>query len=373
MRITALTTRLLELDAAPRYGREGVLPGRPRTWHYPLVTVHTDEGVDGHTMGYGNQGDGRAIAHLVHDVFFAEIAGEDPTQIEALWHKLRARNRHMYALSDALVGLLDVAFWDIAGKVAGQPIARLLGLHRTKVPGYATGWGFHPTPEEVEDEARRMQAAGFRGYKLHFWNDPARDLSCMYAAREAVGPDFPLMQDLSGTYSLPDALRVGHALDELGFRWLEEPVADRQIANLRTLRAELRTPILAGETLRLDELPNYLQEGAADMVRGDVYMKAGITGLRKAMGACELFGLNLEIHTMATPLLDAANLHVACATGNGEFVEVIHPIYRFGLKGMPLDIDAEGYVHLPPGPGLGVELDWDWIKDHTVETKETAV
>jgi L-alanine-DL-glutamate epimerase-like enolase superfamily enzyme len=82
---------------------------------------------------------------------------------------------------------------------------------------------------------------------------------------------------------------------------------------------------------------------------------------------CELFGLNLEIHTMATPLLDVANLHVGCAIKNCDFMEVIHPVYRFGLKDKPLDIDDAGYLHLPSGPGLGVTLDWDWIENHTVE------
>src|SRR5271167_4651873 len=126
MKISGLTIRQLEIDSAPRFGAEGVPAGRPRTWHYPLITVHTDEGVDGHTMGYGNQGDGRAIACLVRDVFWAEIRGEDPTQIEALWQKLRLRNRHLYALSDAMSGMLDVAFWDILGKVRQVPICDLL-------------------------------------------------------------------------------------------------------------------------------------------------------------------------------------------------------------------------------------------------------
>jgi L-alanine-DL-glutamate epimerase-like enolase superfamily enzyme len=92
----------------------------------------------------------------------------------------------------------------------------------------------------------------------------------------------------------------------------------------------------------------------------------GVTGLRKALAACELFGYNLEIHTASSPLLDVANLHVACSVTNCELLETHHQMFRFGLKGSPLDPDAAGYVHLPMGPGLGVELDWDWIEDHTV-------
>lgn len=367
MKITGITARLLSIDASPRFGDEGIPPGRPATWEYPLFTLHTDEGIDGYTMGYGNQGDGRALAYLVRDVYLAELLGENPLHIEMLWQKLRRRTRHMYTLLDAVVGIVDVALWDIMGKAMNQPIANLLGLYRTKVPGYATGYRFHPNPEQVYEEAQQMKQAGYHGYKLHFWNDPKSDIPCIYAAREAVGPNFPLMQDFNSKYSYTQALEAGRVLDELDFYWLEEPINERQMGNVRRLADELKTPILGGETLRLDEMPEQLSQQVFDIGRGDVYSKAGITGLYKCCTMCELFGLNLEIHTMATPLLDAANLHVACAIKNCDFAEIIHPVYRFGMVGKPLDIDAEGYLHAPTQPGLGIELDWDWIDNHTIE------
>jgi len=319
--------------------------GRPSTWHYPLVTVHTDEGIDGYTMGYGNQGDGRAIACLMRDVFWPKIRGENPLEIERLWLRLRRANRDLYALSDAMSGMIDVALWDILGKVRQAPICDLLGRARDRVPGYCTGWSFHPTPERAHAEAKEMQARGFRGFKCHFWNDPQRDIPCIRATREAVGPDFPLMQDLNALYD-----------------------PDRQTGLLRRLADELKTPILGGETVTLDELAEQVRIQAYDIARGDVYLKAGITGLMKAFHLCELQGMRLEVHTMATPLLDLANLHCNLAAKNGGYAEVIHPVYRFGLKGQPLDIDADGWLHAPTGHGLGVELDWDWIDKHTVET-----
>lgn len=367
MKITQLTIRQIAIDAAPRYGTEGIPPGRPPTWLYPLVTVHTDEGIEGHTMGYGNQGDGRAIACLLRDVFWPKIRGENPLETERVWQKLRRANRDLYALSDAMVGLIDVALWDITGKLRGAPICDLLGRARDQVPGYCTGWSFHPTPERAYEEAKEMKAQGFRGFKCHFWNDPARDIPCIRATREAVGPGYPLMQDLCALYDYHDALKVGRVLDELDFTWFEEPIPDRQTGLLRRLADELKTPILGGETVTLDELAEQVRVQAYDLARGDVYMKAGITGLMKAFRQCELSGMRLEIHTMATPLLDVANLHCNLAARNGGYAEVIHPIYRFGLKGRPLDIDAAGWLHAPKGPGLGVELDWDWIENHTVE------
>jgi L-alanine-DL-glutamate epimerase-like enolase superfamily enzyme len=215
-----------------------------------------------------------------------------------------------------------------------------------------------------------MKARGFQGFKCHFWNDPSRDIPCIRATREAVGPDYPLMQDLNALYNFDDALKVGRVLDELNFTWFEEPIPDRQTGNLRRLADELKTPILGGETVTLDELAEQVRVRAYDIARGDVYLKAGITGLMKAFDFSAAQGMQLEVHTMATPLLDVANLHCNLAAKNSGYAEIIHPIYRFGLKGRPLDIDAEGWLHAPTGPGLGVELDWDWIDDHTVERME---
>ena len=87
------------------------------------------------------------------------------------------------------------------------------------------------------------------------------------------------------------------------------------------------------------------------------------------MAACELFGYNLEIHTANSPLLDVANLHVACASSNTTMLEVHHPIFRWGLKRHPFEIDSDGQVVLPSGPGLGVELDQDWIEAHTASVR----
>jgi len=185
--------------------------------------------------------------------------------------------------------------------------------------------------------------------------------------REAVGPDIALMLDGYHWYSRTDALFIGRELEKLGFTWFEEPIPDRQLDQLRRLADQLDIPILATETLLLHELPEHLRRGAADIVRGDVLIKDGITGLRKACVAAELFGYDLEIHGLGGFLSDIANLHVALSVENCRFVEAHHPIYEQGLVGRPLAIDADGHRVLPDAPGLGVELDWDWIDDHTQE------
>ena len=360
-----MVTRVLALDAQPWYGDSPIPDDVPPVWHFPLTCVSTDEGIDGYTMGYGANGEGIGSAHQLHDVYLRAILGRDPRRHEDLWRELMSLNRHLYPISDGLLGVLDVAFWDIKGKAAGVPIAELLGVSRTQVPAYRTGSHWNLTPADTFAEAAAMKQQGYRGYKLTLHDGPAADIPRAEAAREAVGDDFPLMLDAVAEYSFEQAIEVGEALGRLGYRWFEEPVPDRDIATLEQLTRRLEVPILATETVSLGELPQFLERRAIDMARGDVFIKAGITGLRKASAMCDEAGMNLEIHALHSSLLDIANLHVACSVRNCEFFELHHPMFRFALSGAPLDIDANGCLHLPPGPGLGVKLDWDWIDDNT--------
>ena len=371
MRITGITSRILSYDVSAIYGEVGPPTEISSEYRYSFDTLHTDEGIDGHTMQFGWLGEGQAMGHALHQGYGRFLIGRNPLEPEKLWQDLRRQNRHQYNLTDALVGAIDVAVWDIRGKVAGQPIAELLGLARRTIPTYATAITVNPTPEQVFEEAQLRVAQGYRGFKIQFWDGLDLDIPRFRAAREAVGPDFPLFQDAAGFYSWTEALGAGYVLDELNYRWFEEPIPDREVFQLKRLTDELRTPILAGETSRLHELPEFLRIGAADLVRGDVLIKGGITGLRKAAAAAELFGFNVEIHGLGSPLLDVANLHVALSIENCEFSEGHDSLYSLGLIGEPLAIDADGNRRLPLGPGLGVELDWDWIDDHTVELIRT--
>ena len=210
----------------------------------------------------------------------------------------------------------------------------MLGLARTSIPCYATAITVNPTPEQVFEEAQMRVAQGYRGFKIQFWDGLERDIPRFRAAREAVGPDFPLFQDAAGLLLLDRGAGCGRTSStSSNYRWFEEPIPDREVFQLKRLTEELRTPILAGETSRLHELPEIVRVGAADLVRGDVLIKAGITGLRKAAAMAELFGFNIEIHGLGTPLLDVANLHVALSIENCEFSEGHDSLYSPGPAG----------------------------------------
>jgi L-alanine-DL-glutamate epimerase-like enolase superfamily enzyme len=366
VRITSIESRILGYDIAEAWLPEGPPEGISSTlYRYSFDTFHTDEGIDGYTMQNSNLEDGAAMGQVLHDVYAPQLIGDDPLRGEALWQKLRRLNRHAYNLSDGVAGSIDVALWDIRGKVANQPIAVLLGLARDKIPAYATARTQNPTPEQVFKEAQLRRSEGYHGFKIQFWDGLDRDVPRFRAAREAVGPDYPLMQDAAGMYSFAQALAAGRVLGELNYEWFEEPIPDRNLFQLKRLTDELSVPILAGETSRVHELAEGMRMGAFDIARGDVHLKEGITGLHKAVGMADLLGYDLEVHGVAQPLLEAANLHVSLAMQNGRYAETFNPLYGLGVKNNALAIDAQGYKHLPPGPGLGVELDWDWIDNVT--------
>jgi L-alanine-DL-glutamate epimerase-like enolase superfamily enzyme len=366
VRITSIESRILGYDIAEAWLPEGPPEGIATTWYqYSFDTFHTDEGIDGYTMQNSNLSDGAEMGDVLHSVYAPQLIGEDPLRGEALWHKIRRLNRHAYNLSDGVAGSIDVALWDIRGKVANQPIAVLLGLARDKVPAYATARTQNPTPEMVFKEAQQRMSEGYHGFKIQFWDGLARDIPRFRAAREAVGADYPLMQDAAGMYNYVEALEAGKVLGDLNYTWFEEPIPDRNTFQLQRLTEQLSVPILAGETLRVHELAEQMRIGAFDIARGDVHLKEGITGMHKAVGMADLLGFDLEVHGVAQPLLECANLHISLSMTNGRWAETFNPLYSLGVKNNALGIDENGYKHLPPGPGLGVELDWVWIDNVT--------
>jgi L-alanine-DL-glutamate epimerase-like enolase superfamily enzyme len=369
MKITGLSSRLIEIDPRPRYRDRRIPSGKPSVWRFPLITVQTDEGIEGYSMAYAPHGDGQAIADVLEAVYLPEILEENPLAIEKLWQKIYRKQRHLYNQTDSLLGVIDVALWDLRGKIANLPIVDLLGRCRDQMPCYASARSEAYSAEEFQQEALQMRAAGFHAYKLQVRDGEAKDIPRLRAAREAVGPDFPLMQDPNGVYTFDEALRVGRILDELDFYWFEEPIRDQQRLLLRQLQQSVRTPLLVGETCRFADFHLNLCDGVFPLVRGDALIKGGVMGLRKLMAAAETFGVDLEIHTANTPLIDIAQLHVACACQNTRFIENHHPIFRFGIKDNPLEADANGNVEVPEKPGLGVDLDWDWIDDHTAAVR----
>ena len=342
-----------------------------------VLRVTTDEGIEGNAFlsspGPGPYG----IAQQVTAAIKPWLVGADPLDIGA--HARRMEGLRHY-LSPHAIGVTDVALWDIAGKAAGLPVHRLLGTARARVKAYLSSAHFR-TADDYVAEAAYWQHEGWQGYKLHPprgpWLPPdssppvSFDIEACEAVRAAVGGGMTLMLDSSWGYSYPEALRVGRAIEELGFHWYEDPLGDRDIHGYQRLKQHLSIPLLATEITPggLEALVPWITGHATDFLRGDVVIKGGITGLVKIAHLAEAFGMNCEIHDSYNALCNVAALHVAMAVHNCEWLEILtfnaageHSLanWNYGLA-TPLAVDTGGYVHAPAGPGLGAEIDWELI------------
>ena len=194
--------------------------------------------------------------------------------------------------------------------------------------------------------------------------------------RDAVGPGMTLMLDSSWSYSYTEVLKVGQAIQDLGYHWYEDPFPAHDLHNYVRLGRQLSIPLLATEINPggLTALPPWITSGATDFLRGDVVITGGITGLMKIAHLAEAFGMNCEVHDSYNALNNVAGLHVTMAIDNCDWFEVL-AFNRAGEHGLgqleygltePFAVDRDGDVHAPAGPGLGAGIDWDLINSAVV-------
>jgi L-alanine-DL-glutamate epimerase-like enolase superfamily enzyme len=191
------------------------------------------------------------------------------------------------------------------------------------------------------------------------------DIKACAAVREAVGESYRLMLDSTWAYDYVDALRVGKAIEELGYYWFEDPLSDNDIYSYVKLRQKLDIPIMATEypVGSLRDYSAWITERATDYLRGDIPNKGGITTMMKTAHLAETFGMRYEIHHSGNSLNNVANLHVSLALRNCEMFEVLLPdgAHKYGLV-EDLEIDPQGLLHAPKGDGLGVKIDYELIE-----------
>ncbi len=363
MKITDLTITLHRWDV-PKTTYSDEAGG---TKQVGVVTIKTDEGVEGHSfLGSAFQGADEFAGHVLQRLK-PLVIGRNPLDIGAIWLDLWSRNRRVSALAICAV---DVALWDIAGKVAGLPIHRLIGTCRERVPAYASSHSM-ASPRAYVDEALSFRERGWQAYKIHPRKDPKQDLAICAAVKEAVGDTMVLMLDSMWAYGYEEALRVGLAIQEMGFFWYEDPLAEDDVYGYVKLKQKLNIPILATEYSPggLYGYTQWILERATDMLRGDVAVKGGLTPMVKIAHLAEAFRLKCEVHHGGNSLNNVANLHVTMAIPNCDYFEVLLPdeAQKHGLV-RDIEVDREGSVHAPTNPGLGYEIDWELI-----ERNKTAV
>lgn len=345
--------------------------GSERTMQPSVLRIHTSLGVTGEYLGGGLPG------HVIH-----YLLGKNPFEREKIYNDLKRGLRHT---DRTAISGVDVALWDFAGKVYGAPIYQLLGGYRKTIPAYASTYhgdengGLH-TPEAFADFAQQCYDIGYRAFKIHGWgNAPiAREVANVHAVGRRVGDRMDLMIDPACEYNTwADAFKVGRACDDERFFWLEDPYKDGGVSIFghKKLREKISTPILQTEHIfGLEQHVDFIVNGGTDYVRTGVYEDGGITGVMKVAHAAEGFGLDVELHGGGL-----AHRHCIAAIRNTNYYELglLHPLIK---KTKPpvyppefLDelehVDTNGHVPVPQGPGLGVELDWDYIKAHQVDTQ----
>jgi L-alanine-DL-glutamate epimerase-like enolase superfamily enzyme len=337
-----------------------------------VLTIRTDDGVEGNYRGFMFT---PPMVTQVEMIAAEYLLGRDPLEREGIWQDLWGALRHTDRLG---IGPVDVALWDLAGKYHDASVSTLLGGYRDRIPAYAsTYWaddaGGLDSPEAYADFAEACRDRGYPGFKLHPFGDPDRDIAACRAVAEAVGDDMALMLDAGSEYDTYAAsLRVGRALDDLDFFWYEDPMADagESVELGRKLVRELDIPILGVENVRGGPFSraNHIQAGALELVRSDAHLDGGITGVMKTAALAESFGVDVELHVGGP-----SHLHCLSAVRNTNYYEkgLVHPDVTWtvsqGFTENVEEIDDDGAVPVPDGPGLGVEIDWAFVDERTTD------
>ena len=388
MKITNVKSHVLEYDLPEELGYSQQFYSK-RTTH--LVEVETDEGITGwgECFGPGNV----AIANkcIVERVIQPMITGDDPMNRDVIWHKVYNLLRDHGQKGMALQSLsgVDIALWDIVGKVAGLPIHQLIGgAHRTQVKAY--GYGMMLKRESTEDhiarfgdEAAAIRDMGFAATKMKVGLGPKDDVKICEAVRKGVGDDFPFMVDANHCYTTSDALYVGHALEELKPYWFEEPVAPEDLDGYRELRNRLDVNISGGEA----EFTRWgwrqvLENRGLDIAQPEVCALGGISEYLRVLALCHAHFTPVINHVWGSAIAVAANLQLLAAMPpipGGLFpwqpmleFDTTDNKFRDDLLVEPLDIQGQvkansGMVSVPMGLGLGVEPDRAFIRHFEIE------
>lgn len=336
-----------------------------RKLNVTVVKVITNCGIDGALITWLPDG-GSEIADSTAEYLRPLVVGQSVLDHERLWHKMMGLASFTASLK--AISALDIALWDVAARAAGLPLYKFLGAYREEIRAYASTISYPEVGDYVK-LAQECAEQGFRGFKIHAYGDPDRDLEVCRAVKDAVGDVMDLMHDPVNTYDYLDALRVGRELEEMGFLWYEAPIADDDILGYASLSRALDIPVMGGEHRhRLSEYPPYLIADAVDALRcvGDGI--GGLTAMRKLGALCESFNRNLEPHSYGTTLVQAAHLHYMLSARNCMYFEAPAPLglLDFGM----LDVirpDAAGMVRCSGKPGLGFDIDWDAIDNATIK------
>lgn len=379
MKITKVTPWLLHARAAYYFGRPG---------EYIFVEVKTDEGI----TGWGEVTTTHPVANRAVCAILRElgpmIEGDDPIQIEKIWNKIFRRFTYMGsrgASTNAISGI-DIALWDIRGKALNQPIYNLLGgAVRDSIELYT-----HPDPNMGPDEARKqgkeIADSGHKALKFDPYPSMAEEQNgylsgkmdargeaegneITAAFREGAGPDMELLIDAHGRFDVPTAVRLSRSVSSSNIHWWEEPVPVESTHALKNVRAQIELPISVGERLHTRwEFVAVLEQDLTDFLMPDVTWTGGISELKKISTMAEAYYVPISPHDASGPINVLAGAHVMMSVPNFYKLETArHRLDAYDVFiETPIDV-REGSLHVPDAPGLGIEINMDFLRANADE------
>ena len=388
MKIKEVKSHILQYDLREELGYSQQYYQK-RTGH--LVEVVTDEGITGwgECFGPGNV----AIANkvIVERVIQPMILEENPLNRDVLWHKVYnlLRDHGQKGMPIQALSGVDIALWDILGKVTGLSISRLIGgRFREQVPVY--GYGMMLRREKLtalidrfEDEAAAIKSAGFVATKMKVGLGAKQDVQLAESVRRGVGGDFPFMVDANHCYTVDQALYVGRALEELDAYWFEEPVAPEDLDGYRELRSQLKINIAGGEAeFTRWGWRNLLEKHCLDIAQPEVCALGGISEYLRVLALAQAHFTQVINHVWGSAVAIATNLQLLAVIP--PLPGGIHPQepmlefdttdnkFRDDLLTDPLNIQRQvakngGYVPIPDVPGHGAEPNREFLEHFALE------
>ena len=342
---------------------------------HPFVFIHTDEGVTG--IGECFRRQPSITKSVIENVLAPSIIGKDPVQTESRFRDMAQAGNALEIGGAIWIGIagLDIAMWDLRGKALGLPIYELLGGKvREQMPVYASSMKRDMTPLEEAKRAVSFVEKGYSAYKLHSAvpgkiDDPAdQTIKTVSEVRKAVGDNIDILVDVNGAYSVHNSIEIGKQLEELGVFHFEEPRPHYDLDGLAQVSDALTIPIASGEMIySFYEYRDLMLRGRIDIVQPDIVKTPGFTTLIKIAHMAEAIGVPITCHNTQPTISTVAHAHFVVATQGVPYkqeynIEHISIRDENPILAEPLNI-KDGLMDVPDGPGLGVELDMNMVRE----------
>lgn len=353
-----------------------------------VVKLNTD---DPNLFGLGDaspMANDEEVKGLVRTFVEKFLVGQDPLDSEVHWTRIY-HDGHLRGgrLGSTALSGLDIAMWDLKGKILNRPVYQLLGgAHRKKIRVYANGWYSNPgTPGQNAEEAKKVIDMGYTALKFdpfgqhNFYTISLAETRLaedrMAAVRKAVGPSVDILLEAHAKFNVMNAIQLGRRMEQYSPLFYEEPVSPENISELLEVRRSVNLPIATGETLYTKfPFARIVEAHAADVLQPDVANAGGITELKKIAAIAEAKHINIAPHNICSPVGAQAELHLSASILNFEIMEYHAEFYSdhyFTIfDGFPRQKD--GHVTLTDAPGLGLEINDDEISLHPPYEKGTS-